>query len=111
MTEFTRQSMTLHLQALKRINPDNAPVCYGICDLWWLEGVQRPNRQLKQALFRTWDEYSGDSLFPVPSYADNVSPEDSYENHEDMFGEHPYGQARRRLLAHMIKTLEECLEC
>lgn len=109
---ITRQQMTLNLQALKRIDPDDpANNSDGIC--WALSRQLKGTgyQALTACLFELWEEWSGSYSYPVPSFEDGETAEDAYEHCETMFREHEYGQARRRLLAHMIKTLEECLEC
>lgn len=56
-----------------------------------------------------WPEYSGDNLFPVPSYTPGIGPVSIYPIMKArglLWAERsPYGSARRRLLAFMLKKL------
>lgn len=66
-----------------------------------------------QAMWVGWPSYSGDSYYPVPAF--NAEGEPLAYMHaqyaftrdaEKMWGDHPYGNARRELLDWLIATLE-----
>jgi hypothetical protein len=59
-------------------------------------------------LFKSWDEFSGDINFPVPSSGGNDSPFMTWCNCYDMWDKNSeYGRARWRLVGHMIAELEK----
>lgn len=66
----------------------------------------RHDRLLVHRLMRSWDEFSGDIVFPVHT----SKKLQGYEQfHKTKFKFNPftkYGKARRRLLDHMIKECE-----
>lgn len=53
-------------------------------------------------LMAQWPEHSGHVMFPVKA-ADYGDPEAAYLDCKDLWGSHPYGDNRRRLLAWMIE--------
>lgn len=109
---ITRQQMTLNLQALKRIDPNDPDNnSDGICWLLSRQLIGTGYQALTSDLFESWEEWSGSYSYPVPSFEEGEYALDAYDSCITTFGDHAYGRARRRLLAHMIKTLEECLEC
>ena len=108
--------MSILLQALKSIDPDDPGNRFGICStlngkLLCL-GMEANNAHRmafsiapKTAPF--WAEFSGDKDYPVPSPDQNLSAEDYYYNCSDRWDKNTaYGQSRRRLLDFMIKVTE-----
>ena len=62
-----------------------------------------------QRLMRSWDEFSGDILFPIHT---NKKLTGYKQFHKTKFKFNPftqYGKARRRLLDHMIKECERII--
>ena len=55
--------------------------------------------------FETWDKWSGDHLYPVPSCDDEFDENVAYNIQEDMY-EGDYGELRIDLLRHLIAHWE-----
>ena len=84
-----------------RIETELKDMGYGHCDIHDTMMVQR--------LIRSWDEFSGDSLFPIHTSKKLAGYE---QFHKTKFKFNPftkYGKARRRLLNHMIKECERII--
>ena len=68
-----------------------------------------------QPCFRTWEQFSGDYAYPVPSpYAsDKYSASHVYDttHADDMWNpEHPYGSLRLDLLEHLIRECKDAID-
>lgn len=67
-----------------------------------------------QPCFRTWKQFSGDYVFPVPDpYSDKYSASDVYTttHEDDMWNpEHPYGSLRLDLLEHLIRECKDAID-
>lgn len=66
------------------------------------------DRNMVKYMFYSWPEYSGDDVYPVP--ADDCSAENAFDNagEDSMWDrESSYGQARWRLVDHMIEKLSK----
>lgn len=87
---------------------------YGIC----ANLEERANLDVDYFLhpcFRTWEQFSGSYVYPVPSpYAsDEHSASDVYSTtrEDDMWNpEHPYGSLRLDLLEHLIRECEVAID-
>lgn len=55
--------------------------------------------------FVSWQYYSGDLIYPVPSPQAGMCPSRKYKNTDDVWVD-DYGDLRMDLLNHCIKTLE-----
>lgn len=99
------------LEDLKQIGPLNYST--GICgNIYRHMSVEasRVWRDHKWNCFSDWDEYSGFLAFPVPVPDNRCSPGYAFETTpvDDMWNpEHPYGNARLRLLDHCINWFKE----
>ena len=87
---------------------------YGICANL-AERVNLDVDYFLQLCFRTWEHFSGDYAYPVPSpYASNkYSASDVYEttHKDDMWNpEHPYGSLRLDLLEHLIRECKDAID-
>ena len=111
-TKYQLKSIQRGLYALKA---GNIPFRdYGICAN--LEGGA--NIDIDYFLlpcFRTWEQFSGDYAYPIPSpYAsDKYSASDVYyiTREDDMWNpEHPYGSLRLDLLEHLIRECEDAID-
>lgn len=59
----------------------------------------------------TWEEYSGDSEFPVRSYDNNRTCEDQYILTKDLWDKNTeYGRARWRLVDYLINRVSADLQ-
>jgi hypothetical protein len=62
---------------------------------------------LMRELFKSWTEWTGCSTYPVPHPSQSEIHAYLYPDDPDLWGDHEYGRARRRLLDFMITTLEQ----
>ena len=87
---------------------------YGICTN--LEEVASLDvADFLQPCFRTWEQFSGDYAFPIPSpysrgvyaasYVYNITRADDKWNPE-----HPYGSLRLDLLEHLIRECKDAID-
>jgi hypothetical protein len=65
--------------------------------------------------FRTWEQFSGDYVFPVPnpyaSYKKSASDVYNTTHTNDMWNpEHPYGSLRLDLLEHLIRECKDAID-
>ena len=56
-------------------------------------------------LFSSWDKFSGEYNYPVPSPTSGMTPRSAFSNLPKWKGE--YGKLRKELLKHCIATLEQ----
>ena len=65
----------------------------------------------KEKAFQSWDEFSGDKLYPVPSQNFLIA-EHAYNraNTFNSFHSGEYGEARKRLAKHLIKYFDKLEE-
>lgn len=108
--------MSLVLTALKSIDPDDPGNQFGICTVLkrklFCLGVpaeEAHNRAYTYVaeIAPLWPEFSGDLSYPVPSPDTNFTAGDFYYNTMDRWAkDEPYGAARRRLLAFVIRATE-----
>lgn len=86
---------------------------YGLCEnLKLLGGVYDAPEKLRVAAthelhsaFETWDKWSGDHSYPVPSCDDEFDENLAYNEQADMY-EGDYGELRIDLLRHLIAHWE-----
>ena len=85
----------------------------GICDNLE-EGANLDVDDFLQPCFMTWEQFSGNNAFPVPSpYSDERYASDVYEttHKDDMWNpEHPYGSLRLDLLEHLIRECKDAID-
>lgn len=85
----------------------NSGICYS------LGMVRHPGIHLME-LFKTWDKFSGDAYFPVPSTIEGMSPTKQFMNsHGDTMWNREkseYAKLRWELLEHCINVLKSELE-
>lgn len=66
---------------------------------------------VRDALFRSWPEFSGSTAYPVRHpysvVEQHLFASYAYHDFDKWDASQPYGQARRRLLQYMIDTLKE----
>lgn len=101
------KTLEAHLRALGNgeIQPNHD--CYGICNDVGLN-FGRESRGKIYGMMPKWPEFTGDRWYPVPHQT--MSPEDAFDNLDDLWSDDEYGDARRRLclwLADQIKEQEE----
>lgn len=72
---------------------------YGICGL-----IDAEYRHICGSLWRSWEHYSGNPSFPVPSTA--MSPAIAYWQCKRWSKKSKYGQMRYKLLDYLIEQLE-----
>lgn len=58
-------------------------------------------------LFSSWDKFSGEYNYPVPSPNSDMTPRSAFSNLPKWKGE--YGKLRKELLKHCIATLEQVI--
>lgn len=100
------------LEQMKQNGP--AAPLYGICsNLDSVSGFNQVGhiwRENQDVCFRSWDEFSGNDSYPVPSDNPRRGPQLAfdYASEESMWSmEQPYGQSRWRLLDHCINWFKE----
>ena len=87
----------------------------GICSFVQLHDYIPEHRtwlKEKENAFRSWDEFSGDKLYPVPSHDRLFDAEHAYDTLEgfNSFLSGEYGEARKRLAKHLIKYFDKLEE-
>lgn len=106
--DITNWQSTELLGALHNIReegPDysRAGLCHNVAVL-----CSFPTIDALQAMFLSWDEFSGDKEFPIKSDRPYISPHERYACREPMWDRNTeYGAARWRLLDHCIAYLEK----
>ena len=100
------------LNILRRIRDDEKlqDASLGICPI--VQRIMEPNsvQKMLKEIFREWDKFSGDELYPVPSPRHkNSTPYNAYRKCYDMW-QGPYGELRRDLLNFTIAHLEKRLD-
>ena len=110
-TKYQLERIQCGLYALKA---GNIPVREsGICANL-KEGANLDVDYFLQPCFRTWEQFSGDYTYPVPSpYSDKHSASYVYgtTHTDDMWNpEHPYGSLRLDLLKHLIRECKDAID-
>lgn len=109
---FTLEQLESALTILVSISNGTIHVnpSYGLCHALTYPGEIRsrlPGDHIVGHYAYTWEEYSGDSEFPVRSYDNNRTCEDQYILTKDLWDKNTeYGRARWRLVDHLIKCIE-----
>ena len=86
---------------------------YGICHAVRPDGLRHalPLRNLLREAFSTWENFSGDDIYPVPNprRACSREPADIYHRafEEDALYEGDYGVLRLDLARHVVKYFRE----
>ena len=76
----------------------------GICS-YLNDKLELPYATL-QPYSRSWDQYSGNPSYPVPSFNKKYNEEDVYWHLKNIWAG-KYGAARKSLVKHIIKRLKE----
>lgn len=103
--------MTDLLTALKQLR-DNGPKNHnvGICGQFDLYGLhsEEERRQFRNC-FKTWQHYSGDDSFPIPSPDKSINAQDAYfDKRNDLWDrDTEYGRLRWDLLDHIIAEMSK----
>ena len=109
------------LNILRRIRDDeklqdaSLSICPIVQRIMEREGGMEPNsfgsvQKMLKEIFRKWDKFSGDELYPVPSPRHKSStPYNAYRKCYDMW-QGPYGELRRNLLNFTIAYLERRID-
>ncbi len=111
MKDFSKEDYTSLLKALKRVRSKK---------LWWGLGIGSDkglcthllwvDRNLLHSLFRSWEKYSGNSIFPVPD-PEGLSHSFKYNITTNKFALYTkYGRLRWKLVDHMINECERILK-
>lgn len=99
------------LTTLKQLRENGPRIrSVGICCQFDLYGLHsEEERRLFRASFTTWQHYSGDDSFPVPSPTRSISAQDYYfDKTIDLWDrDTEYGRLRWDLLDHIIKELSK----
>lgn len=66
------------------------------------------NSMLDRA-FKSWDIYSGDKIFPVPSMDALIDAEEKYQECDYLWTDDGYGNLRRELAAHCVISFNATL--
>lgn len=108
MDELNRIVKALREWGLGQKEPS---VRYGLCrnlhTLWSLPNAQIDD--LLQEAFRSWPKFSGCRMYPVPdpeARSDLSAAHRSYNAHENLWEDSPYGNLRRELCLHVADWLE-----
>ena len=106
MNNYEKSTLTLYaLRAIKsgaNIDPKEG-ICCNVKALYLK--VYGSYRGLDISYFASWPEFSGNFIYPVAHKTQ--SPEDAYCSLPKWDKDTPYGQARWRLLDHLIKCYEK----
>lgn len=101
---------TAMLNVLKSI-PDDYVGPWGICNLLWARCgyCWTDIKPIAQEIFKSWPEFSGNPEYPVPDehFMDPCTAYNLYSPAQRWSHTHPYGQARWRLIGHMIEALTD----
>lgn len=107
-----RQAVLDALRLLELEGPTHRAL--GICDHLWknlrrhygqelTEIESQKIREIYRELFRSWDEFSGNIVYPVPHPLKD--PSEAFGD-DNLWDESVYGRYRWALLRHMIEELE-----
>ena len=101
---FTKEDLTDALSVLIDIQQGGDTPDWGICDTLTLSGCRATVVKHYAPL---WEEFSGDTGYPVPSDDPMYSSDDKFSTADDLWDKDTeYGQARYRLVDHLIKCIE-----
>jgi hypothetical protein len=100
-TKFVEVDIITHLEELGRGERFPKEECTGLC--WEMKG--------KGSIyvcrhFTTWDEFSGNLVYPVPSPHKWEGPKRAFNITGNLW-EGPYGEARRRLCLHIASEMRK----
>ena len=91
------------IKGLREIEAGTHKTRFGLCA--YLQTHHGMRKRTIEPLFKTWEEFSGDLEFPIPSFEKGVTPEEKYMDTANLY-ENKYGRARRRLAGHIANELE-----
>ena len=102
-----RKSSVFVLSALRGIRSGVYPLGEGLCStvLAVCRKVHGMSLSLDDRYFASWPEFSGDFYFPVPHI--RKSPLVAFSTCKHWSKRYAYGQARWRLLDHLIECYEK----
>jgi hypothetical protein len=81
----------------------------GICsNLEYIDKYQDDISRLVSYYSKSWEHFSGDGLYPVPSPDSSTTPHHAFflHRHDDKMWTGAYGEYRRDLLEHLINRSE-----
>lgn len=118
----TKEELAFYIKALESVKEERSKEEWGICDnlsevislLTTSKACSFKNRlndkfqKIRECDTETWENYSGDYIYPIPSVYESCSAGDCYTNIDLWKGE--YGKLRFELLDHLINTAKLRLE-
>ena len=111
--DYTKSELKRIQRGLYALKAGDIPVRdYGICAN--LEEIANLDvDSFLHPCFRTWEQFSGNNSYPVPSPYSEYSASRVYDTTlgDDMWNpEHPYGSLRLDLLEHLIHECEDAID-